>query len=106
MTELPDAIFRHWIHSYEEDKGSTKVYRPLGYKFPPSRGRRGFEIEKNGSFILYDIGPTDQSSKTIGNWHLSGPNKIKIDFEDPRHESWTLNILSLEENLLSIYLDH
>ena len=47
-----DCIYKHWIHSHEEDTEDKKVYRPSTFEFPPSRGRDGFEIKENGEFIL------------------------------------------------------
>ena len=42
ITDLPSIIFRHWIHSREEDANGLEVYRPEGFDFPPSFGRDGF----------------------------------------------------------------
>ena len=105
MTKLPEVIFKQWIHSYEEDYGNIKVYRPLGYKLPPSRGRKYFEIDKSGIFVLYDIGSADRSSKAIGSWHLIGANKLRIDFNDSKRKSCTLNILSMEDDRLLLSSD-
>ena len=35
------ALFKHWIHSFEEDTASARVYRPKGYAFPRARGVPG-----------------------------------------------------------------
>lgn len=37
--DLPQEIFKHWVHSHEDDTKDIKVFRPVDYKFPPSRGR-------------------------------------------------------------------
>lgn len=100
--ELPLVIFQHWIHSYEEDATDAKVYRPSHYNFPPSRGRSGFEIRKNGEFINYGIAPTDGIRKVGGRWKAEGTNIIRVYLEDPKQKSYVMKILSCDENVLRI----
>jgi hypothetical protein len=80
---LSQEIFeKRWIHSREEDTNDSQTYRPSTFNFPLSRGRIAFEIEKNGTFIQYGIGPDDTRKKVEGNWTIEEeePNTIKIDF--------------------------
>ena len=59
-TELVEAIIgTTWIHSYEEDGDSGRVYRSETYEFPRSRGREGFRMEQDSAFLYYAIAPTD-----------------------------------------------
>ena len=102
MAEIPKAITKFWVHSHEEDTEDVKVYRPRGYEFPPSRGRTGFEIKENGEFVNYDIAPDDGSKIDLGHVKPEGPNKIIINFEDPKMHSSTLNIVMFDENVLRI----
>lgn len=50
---------RRWWHSFEEDHDDVAVYRPDGFGFPPARGRRGLEIEPDGSVIELGLGRDD-----------------------------------------------
>ena len=102
--ELPSAIYKHWIHSREEDAEDVRVYRPSDYKFPPSRGREGFEIKENGEFIQYGIGPTDAPEKIIGTWTIAGENQIIVSLEVPRQNSYTMEVVSCDERLLKVRL--
>ncbi len=102
--ELPPEIFKHWIHSREEDIETVRVYRPSDYEFPPSRGRDGFEFRENGEFIQYGIGPTDRLQRIIGTWMAEGENQIKVSFEAEQQESYTMQVVSCEESLLKIRL--
>src|SRR5215208_2388593 len=82
---LSQEIFeKRWIHSREEDTNDSQTYRPSTFNFPLSRGRIAFEIEKNGTFIQYGIGPDDTRKKVEGNWTIEEEeeeeNTIKIDF--------------------------
>lgn len=100
--ELPKEIFKHWIHSHEEDTADVKVFRPSNYKFPPARGRFGFEIKENGEFIQYRIGPTDRPEKASGLWKAEGKDKILVYLEGKETPSYTINIVSCAEELLKI----
>ncbi len=72
-------LYRHWIHSHEEDERDKHyvAYRPAGFKFPPARGREGFEIRKNGVFIWYPIAATDGNDRIEEKWSLK-KNKLII----------------------------
>ncbi|MGB5090944.1 MAG: hypothetical protein WBN72_08385 [Nitrososphaeraceae archaeon] len=96
--QLPPEIFKHWIES-REDRDITpnvSVYRPSDYKFPPSRGRRGFEIKKNGEFILHEIGSTDRPVRLAGNFSVEAPDKIKVHYIGS--SAFTLRIVAIEDN--------
>ncbi len=103
--KLPSTIFQHWIHSREEDTDDVRVYRPSDYKFPPARGRDGFEIKENGEFIQYGIGPTDAPEKIMGPWKIAEENQIIVSLEVPRQISYTMQIVSCDEKLLKVRLD-
>jgi hypothetical protein len=100
--ELPAALFQHWIHSREEDAGGVKVYRPSGFKFPPSRGRTGFEIRKNGEFIYHDIAPADGILKVPGRWTAEGKDRIVATFPNTKRKPLTLEIVSVDEKMLKV----
>src|SRR5262245_41183223 len=99
---LPPALFRVWMHSREEDAGGVKVYRPEGYKFPPSRGRTGFEIKKDGGFIAHDIAPTDGILKVPGTWKLEGKDRLVVSFPNTKREPLTLQIVSCDDKMLKV----
>ncbi len=99
--ELPKEIFKHWIHSYEEDTKELKVFRPSSYNFPPARGRMGLELKENGEFIQSGIGPTDRPTKGSGRWKAEGKDKIIVYLEDKEVASYTMNIVSWEILLAS-----
>ncbi|GFE71910.1 hypothetical protein CFPU101_45200 [Chroococcus sp. FPU101] len=103
---LPSTIFQHWIHSREEDTEDIQVYRPIGYQFPPSRGRNGLEFRPNGEFILYGLGPTDRPQKIVGSWTAQSNNKIKIDVSVWGDKGRMMEVISCDEKVLKLrYLD-
>ena len=100
--ELPKVIFKHWVHSHEDDTDTAYVYRPYDYPFPRSRGRRGFEINENGKFILYRIAPTDGLNSYSGQWKLNGVDTMVVKFEEEEISSFSFTIISCEADLLLI----
>jgi hypothetical protein len=102
MAELPTCILRHWVHSHEEDTADVKVYRPMSYNFPPSRGRRGFEFRAGGELVYYGIAPADGTLAAVGRWTLEGPNRLRIEVEDNRIAPFTMEIVSCDEETLKV----
>ncbi len=103
--KLPDEIFQHWVESKEEkdDKEQIFVYRPKGYNFPPSRGRRSFEIKENGEFILHEINSSDRPVVLVGRFEAKG-NNIKVFFNQKGKETLDMEVISAERSMLKIRL--
>jgi hypothetical protein len=103
MNNLPNTIFKHWLHSYEDQSESgIEVYRPKNYPFPLSRGRKGFEIKPDGGFISYDIAATDGYDVNIGKWDFKEPNELIITFKDLNKVPYRFLIIHSDEHLLKI----
>lgn len=102
MTELRKGFSKFWVHSHEEDTEDVSVYRPRDYEFPLSRGRTGFEIKEGGEFVRYDIAPDDGLKIDIGRIKQEGPNKLRVNFEDPKIQPSILNIVSCDDNVLRV----
>ena len=92
-----------WVHSHEDDKGEVEAYRPDSYQFPPSRGRRGFTMQKDHGFINYEIAPTDGILERKGKWKNESDNTISILFgKDDKNRNFKLEFVSYEKNLLKL----
>jgi len=102
MNELPETVFGHWLHAFEEDAGDVRVYRAADYPFPPARGRRGFEIAPDGTFTAWEIAPTDGWSRVPGRWELAGPGQIRVTFADDRRPVRVLHVVSAEAGRLCV----
>ncbi len=89
MSELPDSIFKRWVHSFEEDAGDVAVYRPRDYDFPLAR-------------VEYRIGPTDAPLGVPGRWRSEGPNQVRIIFTDHRKSPYVLEIVYCDGELLKV----
>ena len=101
--DLPRQLFRHWIHSREEDQDDVRFFRTEHFAFPPSFGRDGMELRPDGTFVQDDIGPADGIVQTPGRWTLQGPGRIAVRFDGAR-EDYAFTIVSVEADLLRIRL--
>jgi hypothetical protein len=97
---LPIELFKHWIHSFEEDTDEADVYRPSGFEFPVARGRRGLEIRDDGVFILHAIGPADGTVAIPGHWTAEGSDQISVSLEGCA--PFRLKILSVADEVLRL----
>ena len=91
-----------WLSSREEDRGDTLVYRPNTHRFPPTRGRTGFAIKTFGRFEQFDIAPTDGLNVRPGTWTTAGPTRLRIHLTDGHNPDYTLEIISLEKQVLKL----
>jgi hypothetical protein len=92
-----DALAQRWRHSHEEDTDDLMVFRPEGYPFPPSRGRRSFELRPDGSLVGQAIGPDDRPVPTAGSWQLQGGNKLAVRATGVPGVVWQVESVSPEK---------
>ena len=104
LGDLAPEIYEDWAHSHEEDTDEVEVYRPRDFDFPPSWPRAGFEIKENGEFQEFVPAPDDRGvvPGRAGYWRAVGRNIIRVRFDDPEAEPYTLRIESVEEGVLRI----
>ena len=97
-------LFNKWMHSYEDDRGEIKVYRPATYKFPPARGRKGFAFHKDGEFIEYRIHPADKGViPIIGKWQFVNDTIIQISFgKDSDIPTYRIQTISLKPDVFKL----
>ncbi len=96
---LPSDIFKRWAYSSEEGNGVI-VYVAYGSNMPAARGRYGFEIKPDGEFILCDVSPSDRPRQVIGHYEVISPGALKVDLNDQHSRSFTLEIISLQHDVL------
>jgi hypothetical protein len=77
------SLTRTWVHSHEEDTADHLVFRPDSWTFPPSRGRRSFELKADGGLVERGPGPDDRIVARTGSWKLSGADRLQISYDDP-----------------------
>ena len=92
MSALPREVYGRWVHAHEEDTADLEVYRPHGSPLPRSRGRRGFEIREDGTFVVHRIAATDGIAEVAGRWDLAGPNEIHATFPGGEAPPLTLRL--------------
>jgi hypothetical protein len=103
VAEQPVALYdKTWLHANEEDGPDFKVYRPNTYNFPPSRGRTGFALEKDGLFRLYTIAPTDGLEEHKGEWKMVKQKVLRVSFPEKAMPGFDLELISVSEDLLKV----
>lgn len=96
------VLARKWIHSHEEDTSEETVFRPETYKFPPSRGRKSFELRPNGTMVHSGIGPDDRPNLRTGSWQLKDMNTLVLQPGDSNTQSTVMRITQVAPDRLSI----
>jgi hypothetical protein len=108
MGDLPNCIFKRWIHSFEEDSGSTKVFRSSDFDLPLTRApRHGYEFRKDGEVFRLGSGASDENIAIKGRFRKEGENKLVLYFNDDdddesAKQQLRIEILSCDENVLKI----
>ena len=94
------VLHGRWVHSYEEDTPSERVFRPAGHSLPPSRGRMSFELSADGTYVQSEPGPADVPQKSTGRWSLDG-DKLLLAGEHDR-PAQALQVVSAGDDALRI----
>ncbi len=97
-----DTLTQNWVHSHEEDTETQMVFRPATFKFPPSRGRSGFELKADGKLINRGIAPTDGPSETPGSWELDNDNVLTFYLGAEKKPTRSLKIVSADKSRLVV----
>jgi hypothetical protein len=100
MSTGSQPLYGRWMHSREEDAGDARVYRRPDYRFPPSRGRTGFDIRDDGTFVAIGIGPGDGQKGRRGRWRHAGDGNLHVTYDDG--EEQTLRIVAVADDVLRI----
>ena len=103
MAGIESQVLRNrWLHSYEEDTAGQIVYRPASFKFPPARGRDGFELRADQSMIELRIGPTDRIEEIPGKWALETGGRLLFYEESSSNPTHTMQIILADQDRLVI----
>jgi len=95
-------LFRHWVHSHEEDSATEMIFRPASYKFPPSRGRAGFELRADGSLTEHGPGPGDAPVSTVGAWREEPDGRLLFLRSGQTKPSRVLNVVRARADRLVV----
>jgi hypothetical protein len=72
------SLAQAWVHSHEEDAPGEMVFRPDSYPFPPSRGRRSFQLAPGGQYRSSGPGPDDRTMSSQGTWSLDNSDVLTL----------------------------
>jgi hypothetical protein len=102
MTKNLALLEKTWLHSHEEDKNDTLVYRPNSFDFPPARGRTGFKMDADGTFHQYDIAPTDGLEELPGRWEMASEKLLNVTFPNKKATDFQAEIISITPDMLKV----
>ncbi len=97
-----EVLYQRWIHSHEEDSNTEMVYRPSHFKFPPSRGRTGFELKSDNSCVEIGIAPTDRIHESQGTWEAEEDDLLKIVINPRTKDMRIMHVAYVDKDRLVI----
>jgi hypothetical protein len=97
-----NVLYQNWVHSHEEDTETEMVFRPATFKFPPSRGRKSFDLKPDGSLVETGIGPTDRPQENQGTWKLEDDDSLVFYFSSQSVPKKLMQIVSADKDRLVI----
>lgn len=63
-------IINHWVHAFEEDENSIKMFLTSEYNFPPARFREELIIMPEGKLKYKPLSPNDEPIFYKGSWKI------------------------------------
>ncbi len=97
--ENDSSLVGTWWHAQEEDADGLEVYRRQGVPLAPARGREGFVVRPDGSFVLLAIAPADGTEEHPGQWTREGA-VLRATLEDGTVREY--RVVSLEPDRLRV----
>ena len=97
-----EELHRRWIHSHEEDTETEMVFRPADYRFPPSRGRRGFELRADRTYVDVGIAKGDGPEESDGSWELEENDGLTLHLTDASGRRRVLKVAHADQDRLVV----
>ena len=95
------CLLRSWGHSHEEDDGGVEVYRPVGFRFPPARGRQWLELHEDGSVSFGAPGRDDRSRVSRGAWQALSEDLLEFG-DHAGGDARRLRIVECADDILKV----
>ncbi|MET3131630.1 hypothetical protein AAKU55_001893 [Oxalobacteraceae bacterium GrIS 1.11] len=91
-----------WTHSFEEDEGDVRLYRPTdSFPFPPSRrGRETLAFGPDAQVLRGMPGPDDRQRVTSSGMTALGMNRFRLDA--PEANGSVIEIVEAKPDLLKL----
>jgi len=72
-------LYGRWLHAHEEDSEEEMVFRPADSGLPPSRGRRGLELNPDGSGADIRPGADDRPETATARWRVEDDDWLVVE---------------------------
>ena len=96
------VVGKLWLHSYEEDTATFRVYRRDTYEFPPARGRVGFVLNPRGAAVYHGIARGDGTDEIPARWQDRDPDFLTIVLEQGQARSLEFVLLHCDDTILRV----
>jgi hypothetical protein len=96
-----DQVSGRWVHAHEEDTEDEMVFRPADTELPPARGRMGFELRADGTFVEAGLGARDVPEEAAGSWVLED-GTIKLSEGATQGVPREMEVVSVDEDRLVV----
>ncbi len=96
-----EELQQHWVHSHEEDTDTEMVFRPATFRFPPSRGRTGFDLKPDSSCAGFGIRPADGIEEYPGTWELDEEGHLTV-YDDRHRPVQVMEVISADSDRLVV----
>ncbi|MDQ0850495.1 hypothetical protein QFZ65_002433 [Arthrobacter sp. B3I9] len=106
MSGPPAELVGIWLHSHEEDSGSTMVFRPRHYAFRPARWRDAIEVQADGRCVWHGSGPDDRGQAMPGRWEDLGNGRAQITIPTAAGQPFQRQIQSCGPEKLVVEKEH
>ena len=97
---LEKLLTRSWRHSHEEDSGDGVTFRPEGFAFPRSRGRKGMRLDRGGGMLEISPGPGDRTQQAPGRWTIAAGPEPLLHLQPASGPAQSFRIRSLDADRL------
>jgi hypothetical protein len=100
--KMKENLCKNWIHSFEEDTETEKVYRTEDFDFPLSRQpREQITIKGNGKITLADSFESDKPEGKTSRWEAKDEDKLEL-FDNKNNQIKELKISDLGKDVLKL----
>lgn len=100
--KMKETLCKNWIHSFEEDTETEKVFRTEDFDFPMSRQpREHILINSDGKITLADTFESDKPEGKSSRWDFEDENILKL-YDEKDKQVNEFEILALGKGLLKL----
>lgn len=100
---MTGAIYRRWLHSFEEDADGVVVYRPEDFGFPAAaRPRAMLELRADGCFVQHLAARSQAPQAHEGRWSATPDGQLTLAYTVPARRPSRFALVQADEQVLRL----